>query len=86
MPYIVQNIEDFSDSTILGTREYARQMVRWFYKKSHKWQLCYRASRDGWYAEDFHRKCDNKGPTVVLVKVDDYIFGGFTEFNWKKGM
>jgi hypothetical protein len=72
----------FSDSTILGTAEYILQMIGWFHKEGHTWQLCYRASTDGWYAKDFHEKCNNKGPTVTLVKVDDYIFGGFTDVNW----
>ena len=48
-----------------------------------KWNLCYRASRDGWSSEDFHRHCDNKGPTVTLVRVGDYIFGGYTDQNWE---
>jgi hypothetical protein len=82
--FIVRNTTDFSDSVILETGEYDQQMFEWFYKKGHTWQLCYRASRDGWYAKDFHSKCDNKIPTVVLVKVDDYACGGFTDTNWKQ--
>ena len=32
-------------------------------------KLLYRGSRDGWRGqEDFHRLCDNKGPTIALVK------------------
>ena len=63
-----------------------QQMIEWF--GNNTLQLCYRASTDGWYGKDFHAKCDNKGPTIVLVKVDDYIFGGFTDTNWDetKGM
>ena len=73
----------FEDSTILKTNEYAKQLSEWFYKERHMWQLCYRASTHGWYAKDFHAKCDGKVPTVILVKVDDCIFGGFTDTNWK---
>ena len=41
--------------------------------------LLYRGSRDGWKASDFHRTCDNKGPTVCLVKSSKgRICGGFT--------
>ena len=63
--------------------EYAEQLSEWFYKEDHTWKLCYRASTHGWYAKDFHARCDDQGPTIVLVKVDEYIFGGFTDTNWK---
>ena len=45
--------------------------------------LLYRASRDGWAASNFHSCCDNKGPTVTVVKSENYIFGGYTEHEWK---
>ena len=44
--------------------------------------LLYRASRDGWAASNFHSCCDNKGPTVTVVKSGNYIFGGYTEQHW----
>ena len=44
--------------------------------------LIYRASRDGWESIDFHAHCDNKGPTVTVVKSGNYIFGGYTELSW----
>ena len=58
-------------------------MSEWFWKDGHTWQICYRASTDGWYTKDFHAKCDDMGPTIVLVKVNEYIFGGFTDTTWK---
>ena len=62
-----------------------KQMQKWLGEKC-QWNLCYRASRDGWRAQDFHRHCDNKGPTVVLVKANDSIFGGYTGQSWMSGM
>ena len=59
-----------------------KQLQKWLGEKC-KWNLCYRASRDGWRAPDFHRHCDSKGPTVVLVKANDFIFGGYTDQNWE---
>ncbi|CAB4039080.1 Hypothetical predicted protein [Paramuricea clavata] len=59
-----------------------KQLQKWLGEKC-KWTLCYRASRDGWSAQDFHRHCDNKGPTVVLVKANDCIFGGYTDQHWE---
>ena len=64
-----------------GKKQFLNQMKDWLDDKC-KWNLCYRASRDGWRAQDFHRCCDNKGPTVTLVRVGDYILGGYTDQNW----
>ena len=47
-------------------------------------KLVYRASRDGDTAEEFHKRCDDIGPNITLVKTDkDIKFGGFTNYNWE---
>jgi hypothetical protein len=50
----------------------------------YHFNLIYRASRDGNTAEAFHEKCDNKGATIVVVKIKDseQIIGGYNPFNW----
>lgn len=47
------------------------------------YQLLYRASRDGKDSSSFHRQCDNRGPTVTIIK-DNHgnIFGGYTSVSW----
>jgi hypothetical protein len=47
-------------------------------------ELCYRASRDGWDAADFHRLCDKKGPTLVVAREQAHgnIFGGYAGVAW----
>ena len=47
-----------------------------------RWVNCYRATEHGWDAPTFHSRCDFKGPTVTLVEVDKFIFGGFTDLDW----
>ncbi|CAH3186833.1 unnamed protein product, partial [Porites lobata] len=47
------------------------------------WKLCYRASVDGWRSRTFHNRCDNKGPTVTIVRVGSYIFGGYNDKSWQ---
>lgn len=45
--------------------------------------LLFRASRDGWTPSDFHRFCDDKGTTLVLIKTSkDKICGGLTTVPW----
>ena len=43
---------------------------------------CWRAMTDGWAAFTFHSNCDGKGPTVTVIKVGSYIFGGYTDMSW----
>lgn len=46
----------------------------------------YCASLDGESASDFHRNCDDKLKTLVLIKTpDNRRFGGYTQVNWKSG-
>lgn len=47
-----------------------------------KWIRCYHAKSDGCNAQAFHSRCDNKGPTVTLVRVRELVFGGFLDQNW----
>jgi len=45
--------------------------------------MIYKATLDGFKAADFHRKCDNIGKTLTLIKTTKgYIFGGFTSESW----
>src|SRR5207248_10095480 len=50
----------------------------------YSFNLLYRASRDGNTPEAFHEKCDNKGATIVIVKIkgSEQIVGGYNPFDW----
>jgi len=61
----------------------------------HEWlpdkefTLIYQADRadrpgsDGFRAADFHRECDNRGATlVVITTTEEYVFGGFNPDSW----
>ena len=54
------------------------------YSKKYKFNLLYRASRDGDTARAFHEKCDNKGATVVIAKIQnsEKIIGGYNPLFW----
>ena len=43
---------------------------------------CWQGKTDGWASSTFHSKCDGKGPTVTIVQVGSYIFGGYTDKSW----
>lgn len=53
--------------------------------RCNSFALLYRGSRDGFNASDFHRTCDNKGKTLVLVKnTSGHIFGGYASIPWAR--
>jgi len=50
------------------------------FPQDQKWELKYRASRDGFKASDFHSKCGGIPNTLIVIKAKSgNIFGGFTE-------
>ena len=47
-------------------------------------KLLFQASKHGFTAEEFHKKCDEKQPTVVLIKAaNNRTFGGVTALTWE---
>ena len=74
--------KNFEESVILTNEEHRSKFNSWL-PQYDKWHLLFRASRDGFTTQAFHTKCDNKGPTVTIVKSGKNIFGGFTENSWK---
>ena len=48
-------------------------------------ELIYRSSRDGLSAGKFHSKCDNVGPTLVIIETTGgKVLGGCTNTQWKR--
>jgi len=74
---------EMANSKILSVDQH-RQIILWLDRgAATKLGLLYRASSDGLEAVDFHSRCDNKGPTVTVIKcTGGYIFGGFTRTPW----
>ena len=79
----------FKDSVILSSDQ-QQTLIKWLKETltsaSYDYALIYRASRNGWGSANFHSCCDNKGPTVTVVKSGNYIFGGYTEHPWESGV
>jgi hypothetical protein len=74
---------DMNNSLIL-TNKQAEDLVKLCKLTSHKFELIYRASRDGFKSADFHSKCDGITDTLTIVKAkgNSNIFGGFTGASW----
>ena len=80
----VNATKPFAESNIL-TQEHVKILLGMVPYKIGGWRLLFRASRDGFAAESFHSKCDEKGPTLTVVRRGSFIFGGFTEAAWSCG-
>ena len=70
------------ESVILSANDNVT-LKSWIGCDSFTAKLCWRATRDGWSASTFHSNCDNKKPTVTVVKVDQYVFGGYATESWE---
>ena len=46
-------------------------------------KMIYQATKNEDKSEDFKKYCNNKGPTLTIIKSENNeIFGGFTKCNW----
>ncbi|PKY14500.1 hypothetical protein RhiirB3_519664 [Rhizophagus irregularis] len=82
------------DSRIINTTNVAL-LASWIDKKRgnpynfsdlpFEFKLIHRASRDGFGNDKFHNNCDNKGPTIVVIKVkySGEIIGGYNPLEWR---
>ena len=72
-------------SDIIKSKEQVDLLNKWINNKKNELSLIYKGSRDGDSFDNFHKKCDNKGPTILIIESKDgEIFGGYTEKSWKK--
>ena len=80
------SISNLKEESIIITKNEDMELINsWIStNKNIKYKLLYRASKDGDKASDFHRLCDNIGPTLTIGKTPgNYIFGGFTKAKWE---
>ena len=74
----------FLRNTILFGQEYDDKLREWI-GNDYKWKLLYRASEHEYTAKSFHECCDDKGPTLVIIKSSNgCVFGGYTTQSWRE--
>lgn len=72
----------FKDSNTVSTKMINSELFS-VLPKIRTGALLYRVSRDGASPDTFHYLCDNKGPTISIIKtIDNYIFGGYNPISW----
>ena len=87
---IIEHLEDktptspgFLGSSLIVENETHQSALKSWLPPNATCSLLYRASIDGSTPANFHRCCDNQGPTLVLIKSGGYIFGGYTSKSWQ---
>ena len=89
LPTAGEKLERERESTIfvgdyLLTAEQKLKLNEFYGKREQIWELIYLASRDGFEAVTFHRLCDNRGPTLVIVRsTGGHLFGGYAAQSWR---
>lgn len=76
----------FQGSTIIQSFEEKELISNWILQNTNKkCKLIYKAKRDGDQASDFHSKCDNMGPLLIIIQTSTgNRFGGYTSKSWTK--
>ena len=46
------------------------------------WIQLFSSQVQGWSSANFHSLCNSKGPTVILARAGNFIFGGYAEVSW----
>ncbi len=77
--FIKDNSCWLKNSLILNEEEYLSlaEMIN-----STKGNLLYRATRDGFEAQEFHTRCDGKSNTITIKNNLNYVFGGYASSAW----
>ena len=80
--YYLKNPSELLPNTQLVNQRYDGKLREWL-GNDYQWKLIYRASEHGYSVDSFHECCDDKGPTLIVIKSSGgWIFGGYTTQSW----
>ena len=79
--YYIKTPSVLLTNTNIVNQKYDSYLREWL--GDYKWKLIYRASEHEYTASSFHEYCDDKGPTLIVIKsTEGWIFGGYTTQSW----
>ena len=80
--YYFKNPSELLPNTQIVNQQYDDKLREWL-GSDYEWKLLYRASEHGYTTSSFHEYCDDKKPTLVVIKSSEgWIFGGYTTESW----
>ena len=78
----LKNPSELLVDTQLVNQQYDAKLREWI-GNDYQWRLIYRASEHEYTASSFHECCNDKGPTLIVIKSSGgWIFGGYTTQSW----
>ena len=74
----------FRESSIIASVNDENTLLSWMSDEPSdaKWGILYKATRDGFKPANFHKRCDGKSPTLVVIKSGENVFGGYADKPW----
>jgi len=82
---LTENIKNLGKSSkiFFSKINFDENMVKDWIGKNFTAELLFSTSKNGFEPSEFHKLCDNKGPTIIFIETTKgYIFGGYTELDW----
>lgn len=73
----------FEGSLTILTMKEKEFVLKKLFPKNPKFVLVFRASAFNFSPAKFHEYCDRRGPTLVVARTDDHLFGGFIDKSWE---
>ena len=82
----IKNIGKISYNQFINSKiKFDENLVKDWIGKNFTSELLFSTSKNGFKPTEFHRLCDNKGPTIIFIETKKgCIFGGYTELDWDK--
>ena len=82
----IKNIGKISSNQFINSKiKFDENLVKDWIGKNFTSELLFSTSKNGFEPSEFHRLCDNKGPTIIFIETKKgCIFGGYTELDWDK--
>jgi hypothetical protein len=72
----------FDKSLVILTQK-EKEFFNTLFPKKPTFKLIFRGSTFDFLPQKFHEYCDRRGPTLVVARSDDYLFGGYVDKSWE---
>lgn len=71
------------DRSLVVLTQKEKEYLNSLFPAKTQFKLIFRASKFDFSPLKFHEFCDKRGPTLVVARSDDYLFGGYVDKSWE---
>ncbi|CAG8802622.1 21282_t:CDS:2, partial [Gigaspora margarita] len=87
---IIRRYSNFCLESELLDLDTAKKLITWISRKQYnecwyKFELLFNMKHNGFKSETFHKKCDGKGSTIVIIELynNDDLIDGYNPLDWE---